>query len=374
VNIKNVQLKFANKLMIFFVLAMIAIFVNPLTAYADRRNDIVGMWEGTFTGNQGLGGKQIIVHRYGTGFRAEIHMYPLPNSPRTLNRGVWITDVWFHATTGMFELAMIESVYGAANFATRFVSLSGDSLTGHLDGHDGSSMNLRRVAVDRRDDLLGIWRGTNTGGQGLGGKQVLIYRDGFRYRAMVHVYPIAGSQQGFQGGSFLGDVRFISQTGAFEIIYTQTIQSPGTAGFGDRLGTLSGNTFSGQLRNRDGSMGANTSFSLQRATTTDFPLAARHDHVASPNDAGRVINPASKSSNSQKRHHLPVPFLCRYRISPYIREIPHRSCTRSLLQIRFWLHITLASWHFLPWAGIAGLLPLSYALIISPWGWRSYWI
>ena len=70
------------------------------------------------------------------------------------------------------------------------------------------------VYDDRRDDLIGVWRGTYINTRGLNGYEFLIFRDGPDYRAVVQFFPVDGSPANqIPPGSTLNEVRFDASTG-----------------------------------------------------------------------------------------------------------------------------------------------------------------
>ena len=110
---------------------------------------LIGVWDGTWTGNQGFGGKQILIHRDGERLLAAVHIFPLATSPAGFPRGSYLANLRYNEETGVFELIAAYSITGeqlATSFAVRRGRLTDEGISGSVDGHAGSTIALRRIA------------------------------------------------------------------------------------------------------------------------------------------------------------------------------------------------------------------------------------
>jgi len=116
--------------------------------YTDNREELIGVWRGTSSSNQGFGGKEIALYKNGDNYRAHISMFPAQGSPRGYNTSRWIADASFNQQTGMVELKQMEIITDTGSFgsfAIRRGSLVKGEFVGEIEGHNGSSFNLANV-------------------------------------------------------------------------------------------------------------------------------------------------------------------------------------------------------------------------------------
>ena len=98
-------LKFISKMMIAVMLFLVAMISNPLTAYADRRDDLLGVWRGTYFNNAGIMGKEMAIFRDGAAYVVKVWFFPIEGSPATQRPGSSRSDISFDANTGRFVIS-----------------------------------------------------------------------------------------------------------------------------------------------------------------------------------------------------------------------------------------------------------------------------
>lgn len=135
------------------------------------------------------------------------------------------------------------------------------------------------AAPDRRDDLLGVWRGTYYSGRGIMGREMAVFRDGNDFVAKVWFFPTVGSPPDRPSGSVLSEVFFNTGTNEFVITNSTWVDQPPGMGLFDRGDlVLEGNTLTGVHDNR-----ADRPINMSRIEFSNFILNHNHSHIAGQN-------------------------------------------------------------------------------------------
>jgi|GEM_PF-2364460 len=144
-------------------------------------------------------------------------------------------------------------------------------------------INPLTVYADRRDDFVGVWRGTWTLNRGIYGTEFHVFRSGGNYR--IAIFNFSGDARTIASfPSWIGNVSFEAADGVFVIQITDALHLPsGWNRTWSGRGTIQGNTFSGNA-------GTET-FSLTRVQSANFTLTAAHSHLGTGNP--RIITPAT---------------------------------------------------------------------------------
>jgi hypothetical protein len=157
----------------------------------------------------------------------------------------------------------------------------------------------RIAAADVYLPLLGVWEGTSTGGESSffgtsitahpRASTMIIYHDGFGYRAMIHNFPIEGSTLSRVG--YHSNLTFDPQTGVFESRGFQITYNPegrnwsfGVARGELRNGVLAGNVFWPNDNHRLGP------FSYTQVSGID------EDNITGGPASGFVVSPAGQQA------------------------------------------------------------------------------
>jgi len=145
---RNVKLNFTNKLAVAFVLSLVYILVFPSTVFADSRDDLLGVWRGTYINTRGLNGYEFLVFRDGADYRAVVHFFPVEGSPADqIPAGSTLNEVLFDASTGRFYFDTLMWLHRpeGINAVGQTGILVGDTFSGHLQGNPLLTFDVMRV-------------------------------------------------------------------------------------------------------------------------------------------------------------------------------------------------------------------------------------
>jgi len=141
-----------------FALLLVALLLfglmPPLALYAsDRRDELVGEWEGTYYNNFGVNGLNLSVFVDGADYRAVFSFFPVEGSPAGQRAGSFYSNVRFNNQTNVFEIigsSWIEMPSGWA-FVDLFGTISGNIFSGEVRGLGfwGNDISLGTFSVTR---------------------------------------------------------------------------------------------------------------------------------------------------------------------------------------------------------------------------------
>ena len=122
------------KMVVVLIAAAVIAASIPISAMADNREDLLGVWRGTFRNRAGQHGIEMVVFRDNTGnFSAMTWLFPVAGGPQSFAGGQhYRSDVIFNNMSGRFETHNSAWVVGSGGLAIKTLSLSGDNLTGYM--------------------------------------------------------------------------------------------------------------------------------------------------------------------------------------------------------------------------------------------------
>jgi len=137
----------ARKIMAAIMLLIVIAFANPLTTHADERNDLLGVWEGTYT-LQGATqlttrGLTLVIFRQGSSYQAVFNFYPVGTT--TTSTGSYLMDVTANAQTGTFNFTATDWIERPGTYGTIDLlgTLVGGQLSGSIPGRTGDFLLFR---------------------------------------------------------------------------------------------------------------------------------------------------------------------------------------------------------------------------------------
>ena len=254
-----------------------------------------------FFGDSGLAEKGANANERGVGFASQVYgihgwgIHDQFSEARSL-RDSGGSDVWWWLRSPGREshlVAIVEGGSGSLNMYGSDVSRLDENGGGirpamWLLAHDlqkaepppaEQTVPVQAAAPDRRDDLLGVWRGTYYSGNGIMGREMAVYKDGDTYVAKVWFFPTVGSLPGRPSGEVLSDVFFDAGTNRFVITNsTWVVQPPGMGLFNRGDLALNGDVLAGVHDNRD-----DRPVNMTRAAYSNFTLSFPHSHIPGGN-------------------------------------------------------------------------------------------
>ena len=133
-------MRIASKVMAAIMLFGILAFATPITTHADSRDDLLGVWEGTYT-IQGATqfttrGLTLVIFRQDLNYHAVFNFYPVGESTAT---GNYLMDITANAQVGMFNFTATTWIHQPGTYGTLDLlgTLSGDQLFGSIPGRTG---------------------------------------------------------------------------------------------------------------------------------------------------------------------------------------------------------------------------------------------
>ena len=168
-------------------LLTVAVIVSsiPLTAQADERDEILGVWRGTFRNTAGQHGIEMAVFRDQAGnYAAMTWLFPIPGGPQMFaDQQQYRSDVIFNNASGRFETMNCTWVNGSGNLARKTLVLIGDSLSGHMissiTGAHHTDFTYDFSRIPRSNFTLGAAHEHIEGAQPLHMEEPTCYLEGF---------------------------------------------------------------------------------------------------------------------------------------------------------------------------------------------------
>jgi len=135
-------------------------------------------------------------------------------------------------------------------------AFNGNLRTVYFNTGSGAGTYTRAIRSDnwvkRSDnplnDLLGVWEGTYTAGQGQTGLTLIIFQEENNYKAIFEFYSVQGSRNA-ASGSYYMNVSYDQSTGMYTLTGYEWINQPSGYGFANLEGSLTGDVFSGSTFN-----------------------------------------------------------------------------------------------------------------------------
>jgi hypothetical protein len=226
----------------------------------DRREEIVGVWNGTYHNVHGrIHGIEISVGGADSGYRAIVTFSEGPQSGGATRWPQYAATVRFNEAANRFEITYTEvlrEVSGWAGVAILHAAIdsgamsgsfadSGDSAYAVSSRFDGGTVELSRG--DRREEIVGVWSGTYTNVRGrIHAMRLSVSGADSGYRAVVTFSegPQSGTITEFP--QYAAAVRFNEAANQFEITFTEVLlAASGWADFAILHAEIDGGTMSG---------------------------------------------------------------------------------------------------------------------------------
>ena len=149
---KHKMHKIVSKLMVILLLVMTLQLALPLAVYADNRDEMLGVWRGTFINTTGLHGIEMVVFLDELGnYTAVSWFFPVEGGAARPISGQYRSDFIFDSASGRFETMNCTWISGSGNLARKTLALHGDNLIGHMISsitglhHTDFTYNMTRI-------------------------------------------------------------------------------------------------------------------------------------------------------------------------------------------------------------------------------------
>ena len=252
----------AKRFTAFLLVAIMLVGAIPNVTFAnnatvDRREELLGVWEGTYRNNHGLNGLRLTVFREGADIRAIFHFFPVEGSPAVQREGRYYASVDFNPSTEIFTITGTTWIYRPSRwtFANLIGTINGDTFQGHLTRGRNYTFSLTRIKrlsnSEYLEDLLGTWEGYAYNSRGIRGLRMTVFREGDNILAHKDFFLIQGSPENQFTSTFYASVNFDEIAGRFVIQGTTMIDTTWSYDwhFGRRFGRIYGDIFHGYMLN-----------------------------------------------------------------------------------------------------------------------------